>query len=236
MKIKNTNSLSIIIPCYNEEDNIEECLRRIPKMPWKTEVIVVDDGSKDNTSKMARKVKAKYRMNNARIISYKQNHGKGYALRTGIQAAKGTFGIILDADMATQPEEIPSVVKPLFDGKTDFVNTTRFIYPMEEGSMRPLHKPGNKVFAFLVSTIIGQRLNDTLCGFKAFRIKPFKNKLRENEWPDFELLIKAKRMNMRILEVPINYKGRVAGVSKMKTFKHGYSMLKMLVRSLQRDY
>ncbi|MBI3027390.1 glycosyltransferase family 2 protein [Candidatus Woesearchaeota archaeon] len=224
--------LSILVPCYNEADNIEECIRRIPKMPWTTEIVVIDDGSNDGTAEVARKTKTK----NVRVISYKPNHGKGYAIRTGINTAKGTFAIILDADMATQPEEIPIVVKPLFDGSADFANATRFIYPMEEGSMRPLHKPGNKAFAFLVSLIIKQHLTDSLCGFKAFKVKPFRGKLKENGWPDFELLIKAKRMSMKIVEVPINYRGRIAGVSKMKTFKHGYSMLKMLVRSLKRDF
>ena len=225
-------NLSILVPCYNEEDNIEECLRRVPKMPWNTEIIVIDDGSNDNTAKVALKTKVK----NVKVISYKPNHGKGYAIRTGINAARGTFAIILDADMATQPEEIPIVVKPLFDGTADFVNATRFVYPMEKGSMKTLHKPGNKVFALLVSLIIKQYLTDSLCGFKAFRVKPFRGKLKEKGWPDFELLIKAKRMNMRILEVPIHYRWRVAGVSKMKTFKHGYSMLKMLAKSLRRDF
>ena len=201
-------------------------------MACNTEIIVIDDGSKDNTAEVARKTKAK----NVKVISYKPNHGKGYAIKTGVDAAKGEFAIILDADMATQPEEVPIVVKPLFDGNADFVNATRFVYPMEEGSMKPLHKPGNKMFAFLVSLIIKQRLSDSLCGFKAFKVKPFRGKLKENGWPDFELLIKAKRMNMRLLEVPINYRGRVAGVSKMKTFKHGYSMLKMLIRSLTRYF
>ncbi|MBI1935290.1 glycosyltransferase family 2 protein [Candidatus Woesearchaeota archaeon] len=229
---KNAMDLSILMPCYNEEYNIRECLGRIPKMPWSTEVVLIDDGSIDDTAEIAKKSKAK----NTRVISYKPNRGKGYAVRMGIEEAKGRFGIILDADMATQPEEIPIVVNPLFEGKADFVNATRFFYAMEESSMKFLHQPGNRVFAILVSMIIGQKLTDTLCGFKAFRIAPFRGKLKENMWPDFELIIKAKRMGMRIKEVPIHYKKRTAGVSKMKTFRHGYSMLKMLIRSMRRDY
>ncbi|MBI2559309.1 glycosyltransferase family 2 protein [Candidatus Woesearchaeota archaeon] len=223
--------LSILVPCYNEADNIEKCLRRIPSMPWRTEIIVIDDGSYDDTAKAALKTKVK----NLRVIGYKPNRGKGYAVRVGINAARGKFAIILDADMATQPEEIPMVVKPLFDGTADFVNGTRFVYPMEKGSMKALHKPGNRAFALLVSLIIKQYLTDSLCGFKAFKVRQFRGKLKENGWPDFELLIKAKRMNMRILEVPIHYRWRVAGVSKMRTFRHGYSMLKMLAKSLRRD-
>ena len=138
--------------------------------------------------------------------------------------------------MALQPEEIPDVVKPIFDGEVDFVNGSRLIYPMEKGAMKFLHIPGNWAFALIISLIIRQHITDSLCGFKAFLIKSFRGKLKEDSWPDFELLIKAKRLGMRIVEVPIHYKRRRGGVSKMKTFKHGYSMLKMLIRSLGRDY
>jgi len=232
IKKSNPNSLSILIPCYDEEDNIVECLGRIPKMPWKTEVIVIDDGSKDNTAKFAKQAKTV----NLKVISYKNNRGKGYAVRQGLAAAKGDIALIVDADMATQPEEIPLVVRPIFEGKAGFVNGTRMEYPMEKGSMRLLHIPGNKAFALLVSIIIGQRLTDTLCGFKAFRVKDFLGKLKEDSWLDFELIIKAKRMGLKIVEVPIHYKERTGGVSKMRTFKHGWDMLKMLIKSLRSDY
>ncbi|MBI2651800.1 glycosyltransferase family 2 protein [Candidatus Woesearchaeota archaeon] len=227
-------SLSVLIPCYNEEDNIAECIKRIPSMPWKYEVIVIDDGSKDDTAKIARY--AKRNNPNLKVVSYKPNHGKGYAIRKGMENAKGDVAIILDADMATQPEEIPLVVKPIFDGNADFVNGSRLIYPMEKGAMKLLHIPGNKIFALLVSMIAGKKLTDSLCGFKAFKIKPFLGKLKEDSWPDFELLIKAKRFGMKIEEIPIHYKPRIAGVSKMKTFRHGYKMLKMLIRGLKKNY
>ena len=235
-KSKETIQLSIIIPCYNEEDNIAECLARVPTMPWRYEILVVDDGSKDKTVQVARKKAKQLKDKAIRVISYQPNQGKGHAIQEGIKAAQGEFSIILDADMATMPEEIPKVVIPLFDGSADFVNGTRFIFSMDKNAMYALHKPGNKMFALLVSMIIRQRLTDSLCGFKAFRTKAFKGKLKENSWPDFELLIKAKRLKLRIAEVPIHYKERVAGVSKMKTFKHGYSMLKMLIKSTRSNY
>ncbi len=220
--------LSIIIPCYNEEGNIEECVMQIPKIKWETEIIIVDDGSKDRTTEVARRIKVP----NKKVIRYEKNGGKGYAFRTGYKHATGDVVIILDADYTSPPAEIPNVVKPIFEGKADFVNGTRFIYPMEKGAMRWIHKPGNKIFAFIVSMLIGKWLTDSLCGFKAFDVKklPY-NHLKENSWMDFELLLRAHKNRLRIVEVPIHYKARKAGESKMNTLKHGYNMGMSLVKS-----
>jgi glycosyltransferase involved in cell wall biosynthesis len=231
--MKRPKSLSILIPCYNEEDNIRECIKRIPSMRWKTEVLVIDDGSSDKTTQFAKGVGYRGRL---KTIHYKPNRGKGHAVRKGLEAARGDVAIILDADMSSPPEEIPLIVKPIFEGKADFVNGTRLVYPMDKGAMKLIHIPGNRIFALLVSMIVGKYLTDSLCGFKAFKVKPFARKLKEDSWPDFELLIKAKRMGMKIVEVPIHYKVRVGGVSKMKTIRHGYNMLNMLLRSLKKDY
>lgn len=227
--------LSIIIPCLNEEDNIGGCIKKIPRMPYETEVIVVDDGSEDMTTEIARKTRND-NVIKIKVISYKRNRGKGYAFRKGLENAEGKVAIILDADMTSPPEEIPLVIRPIFEGKADFVNGSRLVYPMEKGAMKWLHIPGNRIFALIVSFIIGKYLTDTLCGFKAFRIDLLPiEKLKENSWMDFELLIKAKRDNMRIIEVPIHYKARKSGASKMRTFKHGYNMLIMLLRALRKN-
>lgn len=230
MKKPKCKSLSVIIPCYNEEANIAECIRRVPKMPWATEIIAVNDGGKDGTADAVKKV-----MNsipNVKLVSYDQNRGKGHAFRKGLEKSSGDVVIILDADMTSPPESIPDIVKPIFEGKADFVNGSRFVYPMEKGSMRWLHIPGNKMFALLASLIIRQRISDSLCGFKAFRREMLLGKLKEDSWPDFELLTKARKNKMRILEIPTHYKARTSGVSKMKTFKHGYQMFKMLWKSV----
>ena len=220
--------VSVLIPCYNEEGNIEECIRRVPDFPFEHEIIVIDDGSKDKTTEVARSVKRK----NLRVIRYENNGGKGYAVRTGIKNAKGEITVIQDADMATQPEELPQILEPIVNGRVDFVNGSRLIYPMERGAMKWIHVFGNKIFALFVSLIIRKWLTDTLCGFKAFRRDMLSYKLKEDSWMDFELIIQAKRNGMRIAEVPIHYASRKAGKSKMKTFKHGYQMFRMLAKSV----
>jgi glycosyltransferase involved in cell wall biosynthesis len=219
--------VSVIIPCFNEEDNIEECIRKI-NLPYPYEIIVVDDGSVDKTAERARKIRKK----ETRVIRYEKNRGKGYALRVGIENSSSDIIVIQDADMATPPEELPNIVKPILDRKADFVNGTRFIYPMESGAMKGAHVLGNKLFSLLVTLLLRQRLTDTLCGFKAFRKRALMNKLKEDSWPDFELLFQAKRNGLKIVEVPIHYKARKTGRSKMKTFRHGFNMFKMLVKNI----
>jgi len=220
--------ISVLIPCFNEEKNIVKCVERIPNLPWSYEVVVVDDGSSDRTFSVASSIK----MKNLTVVGYRKNRGKGYAVRYGIRYCKGKVVVIQDADMATPPEEIEKVLRPIMENKADFVNGSRMIFPQESGAMKSVHVLGNKIFAIMVSLLIRKRLTDTLCGFKTFRVKEFKGKLKENTWPDFELILKAKKYNMRIVEVPIYYKRRIAGKSKMKTFGHAYKMSKTLIRNL----
>jgi len=224
--------LSVIIPCYNEEKNIRECVKRVPHFSYSYEIIVVNDGSKDNTAKVARSIKRK----ELKIVSYDKNRGKGYAFKQGIKKAVGNFVICCDADMATMPEEIPLVIEPLIRDEVDFVNTSRLLLPMEKGAMKSLHVPGNYMFAILVSLIIRKKLTDTLSGFKAFRRTKLLGKLKEDSWPDFEMLFQARKQNLRITEVPIHYKARRAGASKMKTFSHGFKMLGMLIEGFKLTY
>lgn len=220
--------ISIIIPCYNEEENIKECLRQIPEMSWETEIIVVDDGSTDRTAEFAKSANKPY----LKVIRYEKNAGKGAALRVGLQDATGDIAVILDADYTSPPSEIPLIVQPIIDGRADFVNGTRFRYPMEKGAMKKLHMISNRISAFIISLFIGQHITDSLCGLKAFKKETLIGKLEENQWPDFELLLKAKKNKMRIVEVPIYYKTRKAGLSKMDTSKEWYRMPILLLKTL----
>jgi len=155
-------SCSVIVPCHNEEDNIAACLRRIPRMGEFTEAIVVDDGSSDAT---ADKVRAVLNPDiEIKLISYKPNRGKGHAVKEGFDQATGDVLMILDADMAVMPEELPRFFKPIEEGLADFVNGSRIIYPMQRKAMPILNYVGNKIFSLVLSWIMGQRISDTLCG------------------------------------------------------------------------
>jgi SAM-dependent methyltransferase len=227
---------SVVIPCHDEEDNVAECVRRVPALGSETEIIVVDDGSTDGTR---RRVEALMHADpRIRLIAYDANHGKANAVRAGFEAARGDVLMILDADMAVRPEELSKFLKPLQNGTADFVNGSRLVYPMQGGAMKFANFLGNKVFCFLVSWIARQRVSDTLCGTKALLREDYLRMPRvgKERWGDFDLLFGAARLKLRILEIPVHYQERRRGTSKMRAMRevwlflracwHGWRMLR----------
>jgi SAM-dependent methyltransferase len=217
---------SVIIPCHNEEGNVAEAIRRVPSMGSWTEVIVVDDGSQDQTRARAQAAMAEDRR--VRIVAFDKNQGKANAVKAGFNAARGDVLMILDADMAVMPEDLPKFFKPLQEGKADFVNGTRLIYPMQGRAMKPANYLGNKAFCFLTSWVLRQRVSDTLCGTKAFFKRDYLRMplAAKERWGDFDFLFGAARLKLRILEVPVHYQERRAGASKMRVVRDGLLFLK----------
>lgn len=216
---------SVVIPCHNEQDNIEDAVRRIPKMGKQTEIIVVNDGSTDQTAQRVKDLQGV--IPNLKLIDYCPNRGKGYAVRKGFEEASQEILMVLDADISTLPEELPRFFDPLNRGACQFVNGTRMVYPMENQAMRILNLLGNKIFGFIMSFITQQSLTDTLCGTKAL----YKSDLHRiqwglDKWGDFDLLFGAAKMGSRIMEVPVHYMSRRSGESKMKSFRHGLHLLR----------
>lgn len=223
---------SVIIPCHNEEGNIEEAIRRIPKMGKATEIIVVNDGSTDQTSERVRRLEKEYR--NLKLIDYSSNKGKGHAVKLGFEAATQEVLMILDADLSVVPEELPRFFNPLNKGLCQFVNGTRLIYPMEGQAMRTLNLLGNKMFGLMMTFITNQNLTDTLCGTKAFYKSDYPYfKMGADRWGDFDLLFGAAKLGNRIIEVPVHYKERKFGRSKMKTFRHGVHLLRAMIKGFR---
>lgn len=222
-------SCSIIVPCHNEAGNLERCVRRIPKIGRLTEIIVVDDGSTDETKRIAEKLSEEMGI---KLIAYFPKRGKGFAVKTGFRAAAGDVLIILDADMSVDPEELPRFFIPLNEGRAQFVNGTRMIYPPSKQAMSCLHLCGNKVFSFILSWLMHQRITDSLCGTKVLLREDFHKKIRMEHcpWGDFDLLFGSTKANLKIVEMPVHYKRRESGQSKMKTFKHGFLLLCMCFR------
>jgi SAM-dependent methyltransferase len=219
-------SVSVVVPCHNEEENVRACARRIPEMGAATEVIFVDDGSTDGTR--AAVIAAMEEDPRIRLIAYDENHGKANAVRAGFDNARNDVLMILDADMAVAPEDLPKFLEPLENGTAEFVNGTRLVYPREGRAMPMANFLGNKAFCFLVSWVLRQRVSDTLCGTKAllrrdYEAMPLSGRER---WGDFDLLFGAGREKLRVLEVPIHYRERVAGDSKMNVIGDGLLFLR----------
>ncbi len=214
-------SVSVIVPCHNEQGNIEECTRRVPDLGSETEIVFVDDGSTDRTREAV--LATMEGDSRVRLIAYDTNHGKANAVRAGFEAARHDILIILDADMTVAPEDLPKFLRPLQDGTADFVNGTRLIYPMEGEAMPRANFVGNKLFCLLVSWVLRQRVSDTLCGTKALLRRDYEQMplSGRDRWGDFDLLFGAARLKLRILEIPIHYGERRAGASKMRVLKDG---------------
>lgn len=228
-----TLSCSVIIPCHNEVDNIAECIRRVPRMGESPEILVVDDGSGDGTAEAVRKVMLED--DRVRLISYQPNRGKSHAVKTGLEAARGEALMVLDADMAVMPEDLPKFLQPLQNGTADFVNGTRLIYPMPAKAMRFMNFVGNKVFCLIVSWIIGQRCSDTLCGTKALlKRHAAKIQIGTERWGDFDLLFGAAALKLRMWDLPIHYQERTAGQSKMRPFREAKIFLGTCWRAFRR--
>ncbi|HTZ11371.1 MAG TPA: glycosyltransferase [Candidatus Margulisiibacteriota bacterium] len=230
---KKLPSVTIVIPCFNEEGNVDTCASRIPSMAPNQEIIFVNDGSTDRTEQKIRDLMK--RDSRVRIITYTQCQGKGHAVRRAFQEARGEILMILDADMSVMPEDLPKFYLALASGRADFVNGTRMIYPVKT-SMHLLHIFGNKVFSILFSWLLGQHITDTLCGTKAFFKRDYdriKKLFKDDPWGDFDFLLGAADLKLRIKEMPINYQCRVAGSSKMKPFKHGFILLLRVLRGFK---
>ena len=225
-------SVSVVVPCRNEEANVAEAVERIPAMGRHTEIIFCDDKSTDGTGNEVRRMQALYPEKDIRLVS-----GPGICkaenVWTGFRAARGDVLMILDADLSVIPEELPIFLQTLLKGSGYFVNGSRLIYPMQKHAMKFANMVGNKVFGLIFSFLLDQRIKDTLCGTKAlwrkdwYRLEPNIGRWGIRDlWGDYELLFGASKLDLEILEVPVHYQERIYGVTKMtRVFRNGVRML-----------
>lgn len=227
---------SVIVPCWNEAGNIEDAYRRLPNLGPKTEMIFVDAGSTDGTVEVIEKVIAEGSREDIKPLLIHQGAplGKVDAVRKGIFAASCDLIMILDSDLTVTPEDLPKFYLALAEGKGEFINGSRLVYPMEKQAMRMLNLLGNKFFGSLFSWILDQRITDTLCGTKAMFRKDYRliEVTREalgdfDPFGDFELLFGAARHGLKIVEIPVRYRARVYGETRIRRWKHGMQCLKM---------
>jgi ubiquinone/menaquinone biosynthesis C-methylase UbiE len=235
VKTPPAQSISIVIPCRNERGNIEEAIARMPAFGTSQEIIFVDGHSSDGTCEEIERVAKAYPQHAIRTL-HQHGTGKGDAVRQGFAAATGDVLMILDADLTVPPEDLPRFHEAIASGKAEFVNGCRLIYPMEDQAMRLLNLLGNKFFAWAFSWLIGQPLKDTLCGTKVLRRSDYEalaaNRAYFGDFDpfgDFDLLFGASKLSLRILEVPVRYRARRYGETKIHRFQHGWLLLRMVV-------
>ena len=232
---KKQPSVSIIIPCRNEKGNVKPAIRRLPKFSSNMEIIFVEGHSKDGTQKEIQSVIEENQELNIKLI-IQDGIGKGDAVHKAFSAAANDILMILDADLTVPPEDLPKFYNAIISGKGEFINGTRFIYPMEKGAMRWLNVGGNLFFAWVFSWLLNQRFTDTLCGTKVLS-KSHYEKIAANRsyfgdfdpFGDFDLIFGATKLNLKVVEVPIRYAERTYGTTQISRFRHGILLLKMVI-------
>ena len=227
-------TLSVIIPAYNEELYIKELLARVLRVklaPVKMEVIVVDDGSKDQTAQIVRSFGKK-----VIFAQHKKNRGKGAAIRTGIKKAKGDIIIIQDADLEYNPGDFPKLIKPIIQGKTKVVYGSRFLSERQKKKNTKIlftgkHKEANTLFYLggrmltLLTNVLypGANITDEATCYKVFDASLLKRLDLRCEGFEFcpEVTAKVLKRKEKILEVPTTYDPRSQDEGKKIKFRDG---------------
>ncbi len=231
---KNKPKVTVVVPARNEAGNVPEIFRRVPEMGGGTELVFVEGHSKDETYDVIEKAISANPGCKAKLLR-QTGTGKGDAVRTGFQAASGDILMILDADLTVAPEDLPAFYEAIASGKGDFINGVRLVYPMEGGAMRPLNLLGNKAFSLVFRWALGQPVKDTLCGTKVLwktdyeRIAANRAYFGEfDPFGDYDLLLGADKLGLKIVDLPIRYQERVYGTTNIQRWKHGWMLLKMV--------
>ena len=225
-------SLSVIIPAYNEAARLEKTLRGVVDYLRQNrpdaELIVVDDGSSDDTADLARKVFQDSGDLLTSVISYKSNLGKGRAVRLGLQAARGDVALFSDADLSTPIAEEKKLVEPIAKGECDVAFGSRAL----DRSLIGVHQSwrreqGGRVFNLVVRLATGMPFWDTQCGFKAFRLsvcRPLIEAATIDRFGfDVELLYLAFRAGLNLKEIPVRWDHNEG--SKITLFTDSFKMV-----------
>ena len=217
----------VLIPAYNEGPSIGTVVQRVREIYPQYDVVVVNDGSQDDTARVAKAAGAK-------VVSHPFNMGYGVAIQTGYKYALRQgyeYLVQMDGDGQHDPGCIPQLLAPVVSGETDFVLGSRFL---GDASYEPslARRLGMGFFRALISRLIGQRITDTTSGFQAFNrqvIGYFTTEVFPCDYPDADMLLTLHRAGFRIREVPVRMHASSSGKSMHSGWKPLYYMFKMLL-------
>lgn len=222
--------VSVVIPCFNERNTIEQVVNAVRAAPVENiEIIIVDDGSTDGTVAL---LKEKIAGLADQIIYQPKNRGKGAALRAGFAAATGDIVLVQDADLEYSPSDYPSLLEPIFSGDADAVFGSRFLGSRPHRVFYFWHMVGNRFLTLLSNMFTNLNLTDVETCYKAFRATLLKNlDLRENGFGfEPEITAKLAKTRCRIYEVGISYSGRTYEEGKKVNWKDGLRAIYAIVR------
>ena len=227
-------SVSVMVPCRDEVGNMERLFKELPALGKSTELVFVDGNSSDGTVEKIKELAAGRPGLPVKVLLQGGAFGKADAVRKGFEACSGDILMILDADLTVVPEDLKKFYAAIAEGKGEFINGSRLVYPMEKGAMRFLNMIGNKTFSLIFTWTLGQRIKDTLCGTKVLlrsnyeKIKAGRTYFGDfDPFGDFDLLFGASKLNLKITELPVSYKERKYGETKISRFRHGLLLFRM---------
>jgi len=223
-----TPTLSVVMPVFNEERFVLDCVKRVLAVPISKELIIVDDCSSDGTRDILRRDAEPL---GARVFYQPENRGKGAALRRGFSEVRGKIVVIQDADLEYDPAEYPKLIEPIVDGRADVVFGSRFT----AGPRRVLlfwHSVGNQLLTTLSNMVTNLNLTDMETCYKVFRSEVLRElDLREDRFGfEPEFTAKVAKKGYRIFEVPISYAGRTYAEGKKIGWRDGARTLWCIMR------
>jgi glycosyltransferase involved in cell wall biosynthesis len=215
--------VSFLVPAYNEAATIGEVLTRIAALDLDAQVIVVDDGSTDETAAIAER-------HGAQLVR-QPNRGKGAAIRAAIPLLDGEIAVIQDADMEYDPAEVPALIEPIQRGMADVVYGSRLTGGRPQRAYLFWHLVGNRFLSLVTGVLYNTTLSDMETGYKAFRTDVLRSlDLRQDSFAiEPEITGKICRRRLRIYELPISYYGRTYAEGKKITWRDGFRALWVLL-------
>lgn len=221
-------SLTVVVPCYNEEDTIKQLVTRVLEQDAVREVIIVNDASTDNSAKLIKEFQ------DQRIVCLENsvNLGKGASIKRGFQIATSEYVLIQDADLEYSPEEYPRLLNPLVSGYADVVFGSRFLTYDSRRALYFWHRVGNKFLTLLSNMFTNIDLTDMETCYKVMRTDIAKQiDIKEKRFGlEPELTAKLAKMKVRIYEVGISYRGRTYLEGKKITWKDGISAIRCIIK------
>lgn len=221
--------LSIIIPVFNEEKTIEALIKKVEaiSLPIEKEIIVVDDGSSDNTKEILLKLRNQF---NFIFKEHKENRGKGAAIKTGLQETSGDIILIQDADLEYDPNDYQKLIEPFLNQKAEVVYGSRQLGKNKRGSWSFYW--GGRVLTLVANLLYGLKITDESTGYKVFKREIIENLDLESEGFEFcpEVTAKIGKRRIKIYEVPISYQPRSKKEGKKIKWKDGLKALWVLIK------
>ncbi|HVW88502.1 MAG TPA: glycosyltransferase family 2 protein [Gaiellaceae bacterium] len=219
--------VSFIIPAYNERATIATLVERVRALPFRKQLVVVDDGSTDGTSEILDSLAG-----DDLAVVRQANAGKGAAVRNGIAHTTGDIVVIQDADLEYDPADVPELIQPIVDGVADVVYGSRLVGGRPQRAYLFWHRVGNQFLSLVTGVLYNTTLSDMETGYKAFRREVLQGlRLRENGFGiEPEITGRICRARLRIYELPISYYGRTYDEGKKITWRDGFRALWVLLR------